>query len=202
MLPVARNKSVQSREYGFLRHHFLLLNNSGMGFYIPWQPNVLKINRNFGTAASCKWTLWCFKKKLCSLSLLKKKVISRKGWKWTAINLFPSAVHHVAGTSLPYCAAGIAHDWPRSAVSPSSWWRRLFSQCFLQLCFHFELTVLNCLLDALHVPLGSGESVVHRENPVADSPHLCAHSRWFQLQTNLVNHLPEVLLRLVQAMDF
>lgn len=32
MLLVARNKSVQSREYSFLRHYFLLLNNLGMVF--------------------------------------------------------------------------------------------------------------------------------------------------------------------------
>lgn len=76
------------------------------------------------------------------------------------------------------------------------------SQSFLQLCFHFELTVPNCLLDAPQVPLGSRESVIHCENPVARSPHLCAHSRGFQLQTNLVNHLPEVLLSLMQAVDF
>lgn len=32
MLPVASNKSVQSKEYSFLRHYFLVLNNLGMGF--------------------------------------------------------------------------------------------------------------------------------------------------------------------------
>ncbi|KAI1232085.1 hypothetical protein IHE44_0007141 [Lamprotornis superbus] len=44
----------------------------------------------------------------------------------------------------------------------------------VQLCFHFELTVPNCLLDALQVPLSSRESIVHCENAVAYSPHFRA----------------------------
>lgn len=109
------------------------------------------------------------------------KVISRKGWKWTTINLFPSAVHCVAGTSLPYCAAGIAHGHSCracSAVSPSSWWRGLFSPCpsvfsssVSTLSWQFQIA--SWMLCRFHRVLGRASSTVKTPSRILRT---CVHT--------------------------
>lgn len=130
--------------------------------------------------------LWCLKKSYTACHWKKKpkpliKVISRKGWKWTAINLFPSAIHHIAGMLLLYCAAGIAHGRscrPCSAVSPSSWWRRLFSPCPRVFSssvstLSWQFRIASWMLRRFHWVLGRASSTVKTPSRVLRT---CVHT--------------------------